>query len=53
MTARERAKRALHFQGPDPWDNFEITAVGTALDAFNVKPGAGGSFDMKNRPGEI
>ena len=33
-----------HPDGPDPYYNFEINALGTVLDAFNVKRGAAGNY---------
>jgi hypothetical protein len=35
---------AAHPDGPDPYYNFEINALGTVLDAFNVKRGAAGNY---------
>lgn len=34
----------VHPDGPDPYYNFEINALGTVLDAFNVKRGAAGNY---------
>ncbi|MFH1903301.1 MAG: carbohydrate-binding family 9-like protein [Candidatus Omnitrophota bacterium] len=33
-----------HPDGPDPYYNFEINALGTVLDAFNVKRGGAGNY---------
>ena len=33
-----------HPEGPDPYYNFEINALGTVFDAFNIKRGAAGNF---------
>jgi len=33
-----------HPDGPDPYYNFEINALGTVLDAFNGKHGADGNY---------
>ena len=33
-----------HPDGPDPYYNFEINALGTVLDAFNVKRAAAGNY---------
>ncbi|MCX5642272.1 MAG: carbohydrate-binding family 9-like protein [Candidatus Omnitrophica bacterium] len=34
-----------HPDGPDPYYNFEINALGTVMDAFNVKRGAAGNYN--------
>ena len=35
---------AIHPDGPDPYYNFEINALGTVLDAFNGERGAAGNY---------